>query len=138
MTATLAFESDGEGEGRIVTYAGGYSDVERAWAEAKAPPAKPSPGADAASSAGKAALAASKETARRLRELDRLPGRIEAQVEAIRSIEADLADPALHTERPNEAARLVARLSAANAEKAAMEERWLELELLKETLEAKA
>ncbi len=134
VTATLAFEDDG----RIVAYAGGYSDVERARAEAEAPPAKPSPGADAASSAGKAALAASKETARRLRELDRLPGRIETQIEAIRSIEAALADPALHTERPDDAARLVARLNAANAEKAAMEERWLELELLKETLEAEA
>ncbi|MCB1884035.1 MAG: ATP-binding cassette domain-containing protein [Geminicoccaceae bacterium] len=133
VTSTILLE----GDGTAAEYAGGYADMARQRAEPQgvAPVRAPSP---AAPSAAKQGYILRKEQARLLRELDRLPGRIDAATGAIARIEADLADPVLYAGKPERVAELAGRLEAARAEKAGLEERWLELEMLKETLEDEA
>ncbi len=70
------------------------------------------------------------------RDLDLLPDRI-AQLEAQKArLEKKLADPALYQNDPHDFERLAAELEARQAELAAAEQRWLDLETLRETIEA--
>ncbi len=138
-----------EGGGDVAEYVGGYSDYARqrpaappsATAPSAAPPSAAGPSATAPSAAGRA-----KETAPRprtaprklgykqQRELDELPGRIEALTAEAAALEAALADAELYTRAPNVFAAKTSRLNAVQAELAAAEERWLELAELAERL----
>ena len=73
---------------------------------------------------------------REQRELDGLPGKIERLGEEIARLEARLADPGLYGREPAEFEAAAARLEAARTERAASEERWLELEERREALAA--
>ena len=66
------------------------------------------------------------------RELDDLPKKMDKLVAEMAAIEAKLADPAFYGRDPEGFAKQSARLTAAQAEHEAAEERWLELEMLKE------
>ena len=126
VTGVLAFE----GEGIVREYVGGYEDwlrqrpVAATDAPARRAPAKEAPAA---------APAARPERARKLsfneqRELEALPGRIEALENELAQLQARLGDTALYREQPAEVAALNARLAAAEAELEQAFARWEELE----------
>jgi len=136
VTSTIAFE----GGGRVTEFAGGYADY-LAQRRAQADEARPQPRREGSARSagtrqpGKAQHESRKETQRLLRELDRLPGKIEAKEARIADIEARLGDPDLHMQRPEEAGRLNRELGEARAELEALEARWLELEEMKDRLD---
>jgi ATP-binding cassette subfamily F protein uup len=128
VTSTLVLE----GGGRIGSYAGGYTDylrqrpvpIETARASAKtSDAAKPRP-----------ASPSNRLTYKDKRELDMLPGKIEALNAEIAKLEATLADAGLYARDPAAFQKTAARLDAARAEHEAAEERWLELEMLAEQI----
>ena len=134
VTSTIAVEGDGE----VQEYAGGYTDylAQRGprRPEAAAPrPAKPAgPAADAAPKAKR------KLGYQQQRELDQLPGRIDTLSAEVKRLEGVMADPALYARDPKAFQKASAGLEKAQAELAAAEERWLELEALREELEGGA
>lgn len=130
VTSTIVME----GNGRIVETAGGYSDAIRQGARPGLPAVSAAPPTGTRPKAGRGAesRAESKASARLARELDRLPERIaEAEAEIAR-LEARLGDPELHVRDPAAATRLADQLEARRAELARLEERWLELEGMRE------
>jgi len=130
VTSTIAVE----GDGTVMEYAGGYSDylVQRA-PTAKAAPAaaKPKP-AEAAPAAPKPR---GKLSYKDQRELDELPGRMDKLGAEIAKLETAMADPDLFTRDPAKFQKTSDALHAKQTELAAAEERWLELEALREELE---
>jgi ATP-binding cassette subfamily F protein uup len=125
VTSTIAYE----GPGRWREYAGGYSDWVRqrpaAGSPAPAPARKPAPRPQRPPER-------SRFDSRLQRELDRLPDRM-AKVEVeIAATEERLADPGLYRRDPAAFQRLGEALERLRADLAAMEERWLELEGLRE------
>jgi ATP-binding cassette subfamily F protein uup len=126
-----------EGDGRWVEYAGGYADMlaqlgsqkfDRRGGEPKKAQAAPKE------------AAARKEPAKKLSykqkfALETLPGKMEATSAEIGRLESKLSDPALYTKEPVAYQKLAAALDAERAKLAAMEEEWLELEMLREELE---
>jgi len=132
-TATIAWEADGVWR----LYAGGYADmvaqrgegVKARKAEAKA--AK----ASKAKAEKPKTKTSGKLSFKDKHALDTLPGDIEKIEAKLAALEAELADPALFTQNPerfNTASKEHARLTEDKADK---EERWLELEMLREALE---
>jgi len=128
VTSVIAVEGGGE----VVETAGGWSDHER-WAQGRRGEAAP-----AASRKVEAAPAAPKAKTKlgfkEQRELDGLPARIEALTDEAAALETRMADPGLYARDPDAFARTAAALEAKRAELAAAEDRWLELEALKESL----
>jgi ATP-binding cassette subfamily F protein uup len=125
VTATLAHEGDGCWR----EYAGGWSDLVAqrpppAPAAAKPRPSPPRP--------APAALVRRMD-AKLLRELERLPARIEQAAAQVAALEGKLGDPDLYRRDPDGFTRLGAELEAARAALAALEARWLELELERES-----
>ncbi|WP_189991253.1 ABC-F family ATP-binding cassette domain-containing protein [Thalassobaculum fulvum] len=127
-----------EGDGKVREYVGGYSDyvAERARTETDAGgiaagrtgrPAKPA--------AEKPKARATKLSYKDARELEQLPDRIAGLEAEIAKLEAALADPDLYGKDPKRFERETARLAEAQAGLAAAEDRWLELEALREELE---
>jgi ATP-binding cassette subfamily F protein uup len=123
-----------EGQGRVTEYVGGYSDYLR---QRPAPAAAPVPAARPAAATKPAVpKPRTKLSFKDQRELDLLPGRIEALTAEIAQLGKALEDPSLYARDPDGFARKSARLAAAGAEKEAAEERWLELAALAEELGA--
>jgi ATP-binding cassette subfamily F protein uup len=129
-----------EGDGRWIEYAGGYSDMlaqrgaDLARAEVKAAPAgepketKPAPGAKAAA---KRRLSFNEKHA-----LETLPKTIAALDAKMKTLHQKLDDPGFYARDRKAFDEASAALLSAQAEKAAAEEKWLELEILRETIEA--
>ena len=132
-----------EGGGRWIEYAGGYSDMlaqrggrkldERA--SRRQPDTRP-----AASEAAATRPAASREPARKLSykqkfALETLPKRMDEAQARIGALEARMADPAFYTRDPTGFQKTAAALDTHRAELAALEEEWLELEMLREEIE---
>jgi ATP-binding cassette subfamily F protein uup len=120
-----------EGDGVWTENPGGYSEWQAvlgrraalaAPAPAVAPAAAPSPAAD------DGRRRAQKLSFKEVRELEGLPGRIEALEIEQRSIQARLADSELYVSAPREVAPLVARNEAIEAELIEALERWEILE----------
>ncbi|HYG88860.1 MAG TPA: ATP-binding cassette domain-containing protein [Azospirillum sp.] len=131
VTSTIALE----GDGTAIEYAGGYSDylVQRPPpASASVPAAKPKPAAAAAPAAPKQR---SKLSYKDQRELDELPERMDKLGKEISRLEAVLADPDLFARDPARFHKTTDALHAKQTELSAAEERWLELETLREELE---
>ena len=122
VTSTIAFEPDG----RIVEYAGGYSDMLR---QRSATPATAEPAAKpkAKGTGGKDFTTPAKERRRRERDAARAEREVERLHEEIRATEATLADGTLFTREPQKANALAAKLEDLRAEADAAEARWLEL-----------
>jgi ATP-binding cassette subfamily F protein uup len=134
VTSTIA----PEGDGRWVEYAGGYADM-LAQRGSKAFGRRGGAAKKAAPAAGKPA-AAPKEPAKKLSykqkfALESLPKKMEAASAEIGRLEAKLSDPALYAKEPAAYQKLAAALDAERAKLAAMEEEWLELEMLREEIE---
>ena len=120
-----------EGNGDVRECAGGYSDY-----LAQSPSREPEP---ARREAPRPAAAPRPKTQTRLgykdaRELEQLPARLDALGVEIAKLEARLADPGLYARDRAAFDKAAARLDAARGELAAAEERWLELETLREEL----
>ncbi|WP_377808995.1 ATP-binding cassette domain-containing protein [Azospirillum sp. A29] len=131
VTATIALE----GDGTATEYAGGYSDylVQRpAKAAPAAASAKPKPAAQAPAAATKPR---GKLSYKDQRELDELPTRMDSLGGEIAKLEKALADPDLFTRDPAKFQKTSEQLHAKQAALAAAEERWLELEAMREELE---
>jgi ATP-binding cassette subfamily F protein uup len=127
-----------EGEGRWIEYAGGYSDmvaqrgegvqartVER---EARKPAEKPVASAPAVSAKRKLSF-------NEQHDLKTLPKRMEELVTKIAKVQEILADPELYARDPARFQKAMDALTQLQADLHAAEERWLELEMLREELE---
>ncbi len=128
VTSTLS----AEGDGRWVEYAGGYSDmlIQRGPAEEFAVD-KPRSGG----SAGSTRTAARKLSFNDKHALETLPTQMAAFTAAIAKAQARLADPDLYRKDPAAFATATEALARSELALKAAEERWLELEIRRETLE---
>jgi len=124
-----------EGEGHAEEYVGGYSDYLRKISE-NASPAQPEPTKEKPAAKPKEAKPKkqSKLSYKDQRELDGLPDKMAKLEDEIGALEVTLHDPDLFTKNPDKFQKATDRLSNAQAELAQAEERWLELEALKEEL----
>jgi len=127
VTSTIAFE----GEGRWREYEGGVQDWlaqsqrSRQWAALSAPPASapvaPKPVAEAPAAAS---TARRKLSYKEQRELEALPGRIEALEQEQAALTAELADGTLYSRDGARAAQLAARSAQIEDELMVALERW--------------
>ncbi len=134
-TVTITLGLDGSGEVDIV--AGGYADWEKRRSPAKAaaqdrrkalPPRRP----------GLRPSQGSKLTYKDQRDLDRLPQEIERIELEIAATEEALHDPELYSRNPERFAQLTTRLETLRSDKAAAEERWLEVAAMAEAMQAQS
>ena len=136
VTSTIA----PNGDGTWTEYAGGYTDMLAQRGGKKLddrrgvtkPPSEPRPASEQ--------KAQPKQPARKLSykqkfALETLPKRMEEAVANIGVIEQRLADPGLYRRDPKTFADATASLDKARGELAVMEDEWLELEMLRETIE---
>ncbi len=128
VTSTLA----SEGGGAWLEYAGGYSDMlaQRQPVNAAADPRRAAP-----------ARAASRAASRRMsfkekQALETLPGQMAAAQAEIARLQGKLAKPDLYRTDPAGFRTMSDALGRAETALSSAEERWLELELLREELEA--
>jgi len=135
VTSVIAWE----GEGRWQEYAGGYTDmvaqrghgVRARVAEAEAKPAAAAPKPEAPRIAPPPPKRV-RMNAKEQHELKTLPARMETLGKEIAALEAKVADSTFYTRDPAGFARATEALGTAQAALAAAEERWLELEMLRE------
>jgi ABC transport system ATP-binding/permease protein len=126
-----------DGGGRWNEYAGGYTDMlaqrgEDIAREAATKPVAPRPAKAAAASGqptGKRKLSFNEKYA-----LETLPGEIAALQDRIRAAQEKLADPGLYARDRAAFDKLSASLVTAQEELAAAEDKWLELEILREEI----
>ena len=137
VTSTLVFE----GEGKVREYVGGYQDwlrqggsprllgvTESKSGKADLNSAVVTPVA-AAAPAPEAAPTAKKKLSYKLqRELEALPGDIDAKEQQIAAVEADMADAGFYLRPAAETAKVIASLEKLNQELEVLMERWAELD----------
>ena len=128
VTATIAFDSDGE----VRAYAGGYTDWLSQRPDAPAEKSAPKPTAKAPASSPK--TPATKLSYKDQRERDQLPNQIEAGTLALEKLEQKLADASFYSKDPKGFAEATVKLETLRSELATLEDRWLELEMMAETL----
>ncbi|MGE4278233.1 MAG: ATP-binding cassette domain-containing protein [Magnetospirillum sp.] len=127
VTSVIAVEGDGD----IHEYVGGYSDyLDQRPKDAAPEAAKPAKEAIAAPRPKTQAKLSYKDQ----RELDDLPKRMDKLQTEIAKLETEMADSNLYARDPNRFDAVTKRLDAARAELEQAEERWLELETLREEL----
>ena len=126
-----------EGGGRFVEYAGGYTDMVaqrgegvQARAAVKTERVKAPAATVANASAGKRRLSFKEKHA-----LETLPAQMTRLAAEITALQTVLADEALYARDPKRFADAAARLKEAQAELAAAENRWIDLEMLREEIE---
>jgi ATP-binding cassette subfamily F protein uup len=138
VTSTIA----PEGNGRWIEYAGGYSDMlaqrggtrlddrklRARTAVEDTPPGEKIPSATAKSPATK--LSFKQKFA-----LENLPTKMAAVSSSIATLENNIADPAFYERDPKGFQKTIAALDKERATLTALEEEWLELEMLREELE---
>ena len=135
VTSTLVFE----GEGKVREYVGGYQDwlrqggsprllgvTESKSGKADLNSAVVTPAAVPAAAAP--APAKKKLSYKLQRELEALPGQIDAKEQAIAGVEAEMADTAFYQRPAAETAQVIAKLEALQAELEQLVERWAELD----------
>ena len=129
-----------EGGGRWVEYAGGYSDMlaqrgtdiaQRSALQPKRTPVGKEQSSVQSPRAAKRRLSFNEKHA-----LDTLPKRIAALQKNIAGLQGKLADPGFYNRDAKAFAEATAALGAAQTELAQAEERWLELEILREEIES--
>jgi ABC transport system ATP-binding/permease protein len=129
-----------EGNGRWVEYAGGYSDMlaQRGADLAGRQPARSRPATAAGSTT--ASVQDVKASKRKLsfhekHALQTLPAEIAALEAHIRDLQQRLDDPGFYARDPATFNQTAADLASRQAELSAAEQRWLELEILREEIE---
>jgi ABC transport system ATP-binding/permease protein len=126
-----------EGGGKWLEYAGGYSDM---LTQRGADVRKSRPGAAPAPPRKNAERSAAEPARRKLNfnekhALETLPARMTTLEAEVKRLNERLADPALYARDRAAFDKATAALATAQAQLAAAEERWLELELLRSELE---
>ena len=131
-----------EGDGRWTEYAGGYSDMvaQRGEGVTRRQAEKPGEKAQRPSNNLPAPTSPERTQKRKLsfkekHALETLPGKIDALAAKAAALHARLADPDLFARDAGKFAELSASLAKVDADKAAAEEEWLTLELLREEIE---
>jgi ATP-binding cassette subfamily F protein uup len=129
-----------DGGGRWIEYAGGYSDMLAQRGGSKLEDRKTGSKVAPAGSAKPAQAPQSKAAAKKLSykqkfALETLPGKMAAISASISALENQLADPAFYEKNSVSFAKTIAALDKERQSLAAMEEEWLELEMLREELE---
>jgi ATP-binding cassette subfamily F protein uup len=130
-----------DGGGRWVEYAGGYSDMlaqrggtrledRKARGNQQETSSKAAPEAAAHPKAPSKKLSYKQKFA-----LETLPNKRAAVSASIQTLENQLADPNFYEKNPASFAKTIAALDQERQSLAAMEEEWLELEMLREELE---
>ena len=133
VTSTLVFEKGGH----IERYVGNYSDWLRRGRELEAQAAPANPTARESGNSGRARRQQKKLSYKDQRELDALPEQIDTLTEALEALRARVADPGFYEQDYDTAvAPVLAEVAEAEAALDTATERWLELESLKESLEA--
>jgi ATP-binding cassette subfamily F protein uup len=131
-TVTAIFYA--EGDGRFTEYAGGYSDmVVQRGGGVEAPRAEKKK--DGPKERVRAEAPRRKLSFKDSHALEKLPGEIDKLTKEIERLHTELADPALYAKDPARVTALSERLHKAEAERTAAEDRWLELEALREEIE---
>lgn len=132
-----------EGDGGWVEYAGGYSDMvaqRGRGVEAKEPsrPVKPTKarGALGVASSAPASTAKRKLSFKEKHALETLPAGMEALRAEIAALQTSLADAGFYQRNPGAFEAAAKSLEAKQAELARAEDKWLALELLRESLES--
>ncbi|MEK6776561.1 MAG: ATP-binding cassette domain-containing protein [bacterium] len=125
VTSTLVFQ----GQGRVNEYVGGYDD----WLRQRRNSAPP---VQVTKEERKKVLRPQSDKQRKLgfkeqKELDTLPGRIEALESERRQIHASMADPVFYRESGSKISAMKARLEVLDKELAVVYERWEALDALK-------
>ena len=120
-------------------YAGGYTDMLAQRGADLAGRQAPNGKAEKAAKPDQAAVPA-KTSRRRLsfndkHALETLPKQMAALQDKVRTLQQRLEDPGLYARDPKAFADVSAALAATHTELAAAEERWLELEILREEIE---
>ena len=128
VTSTIA----AEGNGVWTEYAGGYSDM----LVQRGPVAPPPPPRATAKLANTRNAKSGKMSFKDKHALESLPGQMAALQARIDALELELADPNLYRKNAARFAAATAELTQVQAKLAAAEERWLELEAIREALEA--
>jgi ATP-binding cassette subfamily F protein uup len=126
-----------EGAGKFIEYAGGYSDMlsQRGFGvEAKDVRATKAPKSSEPKERRRADGPATKLSFKDKHALDTLPAKMAALEKDIAVLHAKLDDSDLYARDPKAFAAASAKLEAAQSELAASEERWLELEMLREEM----
>lgn len=123
-----------DGEGQLEEYVGGYSDAlrQRGTSSVAAPTAPASAPKQGKNPPTPVKPARSKMSYKDQRELTELPVKIDRLAKEIAEIEQRLADPALYRNDAKRFAQLSERLTELLAERDSSEQRWLELEMLRE------
>jgi ATP-binding cassette subfamily F protein uup len=129
-----------DGGGRWVEYAGGYSDMLAQRGGSRLEDRKTRSKVEANVASPKAEQAALKSPAKKLSfkqkfALDSLPKKIEAVTASIARLENNIADPAFYERDPVSFQKTIAALDKERTTLAALEEEWLELEMLREEME---
>ncbi len=137
VTSTLAWHGPGE----WIEYAGGYSDmmVQRGGDLDRKPVARtPRARTEERPAERKQPAPRRQLSFKDKHALQTLPARIEQLQETIRAGQARLADPQLYARDPAAFARIADELKRTEAELAAAEDQWLQLEMLREEIEGAA
>jgi len=133
-----------EGDGNWSEYPGGYSDMlgqrgtdlaGRRTGTAKAKPVAAEAGTAPATQASPSPSAKRKLSFKEKHALETLPKHMAALQDEAKKLTGALADPGLYARDAEAFADKSARLAAVEAELAAAEEKWLELEILREEIE---
>jgi len=129
-----------DGGGRWIEYAGGYSDMLVQRGASRLEDRKARSRVEANEASAKAEQTAPKGPAKKLSfkqkfALDSLPKKIEAVTASISRLENNIADPAYYERDPASFQKTIAALDKERATLAALEEEWLELEMLREEME---
>jgi ATP-binding cassette subfamily F protein uup len=130
VTQTIAWE----GEGRWKEYAGGYDDWQRARRAAPSAPARGAEGDRPAKADSRGPRRKTKLSFGEARELEQIPGRLEALEREQAGLAARLADPALYQDRGADPRALNARHAEIEEELLRLLARWEELEAAKAAL----
>jgi ABC transport system ATP-binding/permease protein len=129
VTSTLVFE----GEGTFREYAGGYDDWERYQRQIPEVPKRPQTGANRSSITGsttaKRAESSRKLTYKEQRDLEALPGRIEALETEQAELHARMGDGAFYRQSRDDIAATMERLEIVKRDLEESYERWQALEL---------
>jgi ABC transport system ATP-binding/permease protein len=126
-----------EGDGRFVEYAGGYSDMVAQRGEGIAAKVEKEPARTKSAPRTRAAASDKRRlTFTEKHALETLPARIAGLERDATQLQEKLSDHGLYARDPKAFAGLAEKLAGLKAELEAAEERWLELELLRQELDA--
>mgnify|MGYP000143749578 CR=1 FL=1 len=140
VTSTIAPANPDLPDGHWIEYAGGYTDMlmqrksladEKKKAERDKAPGR----ADGASGRGDGMPQKGKLSFKQKFAIDNLPKQMQAKEAEIAAFEKTMADPKFFARDPDGFAKLASQLEAARSAVHAMEEQWLELEMLREEIE---